>query len=579
MKFAHNYLNVYDTTIAEFAISPDSRVLQHRAVLSLAQAGALDFAWTEYGRYGLGEITEHPDAQMLEDIMSLKGRLLKDMALRTSGGTRTDFAQRSVRAYERAFKATGGYYSGINVAAMSLLGKRSERTVSAKAKAVLDLLPNEKAQSKQDTYFIEASRAEALLLMGHKNKAGDMLQDAFRHDPLNYTAHATTLKQFRMIMEARRESTSWLEPFTPPAAAHFSGHIFSTNPDAHNYLKPGAQEGLRAQISEQIQRHDIGFGYGALAAGADILIAETLLEEGSELHIILPAPIDQFIATSVTPFGADWNARFDQCLAMASSLRICAYADSNWPDKTSHAYASYTAMGRAVLRAQTLFSQSVQMLIWEGGKTHSATTTDAHTWKETDRKQIVIPYPGKRIPGSNLKANTSQDLLAVIYIGWSSPDELDDAARQNINTHLEKLANTHNATFFTNSTNTHSKVEIFVGFQRAGNAAQFALAARHFMSVGGVLSNHFANAHVHIAGHYSPISVPQSKAERLLVTVKAIAQKSIPGALYVSEPFAAVLAAFNGMNYKVEYVGKRKLNQNDDPPNYETRLFHLEQSP
>ena len=39
--------------------------------------------------------------------------------------------------------------------------------------------------------------------------------------------------------------------------------------------------------------------FGALACGADIVIAETVLALKGELHIVLPFPEDDFIAVSV----------------------------------------------------------------------------------------------------------------------------------------------------------------------------------------------------------------------------------------------------------------------------------------
>lgn len=574
----HNYLQIYDTSVAELASSPDSLVLKHRAVLSLARVGALDFAWAEYGRYGLGKVTQHNfsqhpgkkngDKKLLEDIMALKGRLLKDMALRVSGDERTAYARRSVTAYGRAFAATGGFYSGINVAAMSVLGGCSERTVASKASDVLDLLPNEKARSQEDTYYIEATRAECLLLMGHKNKAGEILQDALMHDPLNYTAHATTFKQFGMILGARNESTEWLEPFAPPAAVHYAGHIFSGDPSAENYLDAQMQEGLREEICEQIQRHDIGFGYGALAAGSDILIAETLLEEGAELHVVLPAPIDQFIATSVTPFGSEWDARFDQCLNQVSSLRICGNTDSAWPDKTSAQYASQSAMGQAVMRANTLFGQVKQLLILapeeEGCEAKSVTGADALTWRETGRKQIIIPYLGQRTANKTLPNSQTETLLALIYIELKALQigggHAFEQALETAKNCVLSPARAPEPILFK-----PTKTGILIGYERAGNAASCARDVRKSMA------KQFPDKAINISGHYGAVRDPQNPSGDLVQSLHNISAATLSGEIYLSEPFAAVLAVFHATDFTVEYVGTSSFEQ----ASTETRLFHL----
>ena len=52
--------------------SPEALSCKHLAVLSLARSGAMEFAQSEYERYGLTRISGH------EDIMALAGRLAKD---------------------------------------------------------------------------------------------------------------------------------------------------------------------------------------------------------------------------------------------------------------------------------------------------------------------------------------------------------------------------------------------------------------------------------------------------------------------------------------------------------------------
>jgi len=82
----------------------------------------LNFAWAEYRRYGLDKISAHQDANLLERIMGLGARLLKDLLLASSGKVAKDYALQSSEKYEAAYQVTGGFYSGINAAAMGLMG-------------------------------------------------------------------------------------------------------------------------------------------------------------------------------------------------------------------------------------------------------------------------------------------------------------------------------------------------------------------------------------------------------------------------------------------------------------------------
>ena len=219
-------LTTYDATVVELIQSPNDPVLQRRAVLALARAGSLEFAWAEYGRYGLNKITAHQDPMLLEDIMGLGARLLKDLFLASSGKTAKDYALQSSEKYEAAYKATGGYYSGINAATMGLLGGIPAAIITSRAQELLRDLPPLTELDKETLYFIEATRAEAFLILGETYKARKILRRAMRHDPRNYIAHASTLRQFKMIFSHRGDDDAWLFAFQSPKSVHFAGHLF-----------------------------------------------------------------------------------------------------------------------------------------------------------------------------------------------------------------------------------------------------------------------------------------------------------------------------------------------------------------
>ena len=75
----HDYIQIYEAGIEALKSRPSDVELQHQIILSLARAGALDFAISEYDRFGLAAVQDH------EDIMALNGRLSKDLYLRSSG--------------------------------------------------------------------------------------------------------------------------------------------------------------------------------------------------------------------------------------------------------------------------------------------------------------------------------------------------------------------------------------------------------------------------------------------------------------------------------------------------------------
>ena len=389
-------LSTYDATVAELTKTTNDPVLQHRAVLALARAGSLDFAWSEYQRYCLGKITAHQDAKLLEDIMGLGARLLKDLFLASSGKEARDYALQSSEGYEAAFKLTGGFYSGINAATMGLMGGMDEAMIKTRAQEVMRQLPPLTELDKETLYFIEATRAEALLLLGETYKARNVLRGAIRHDPQNYTAHASTLRQFKMILERRGEDLDWLTLFEPPKPAHFAGHLFKIGDETKTgMLSAAAQDKLKIDISDAIQLNDIGFGYGSLAAGSDIVIAEVLLDEGCELHVTLPVEPEVFMTHSVEPYGQEWMARFKNCWDAASSRDVVTHS-SMWPQYETDRFSGNITMGKAILQADTLSVRALQLLVWDECAGDKGTARNASDWLETGRDRIVVSYPGLR---------------------------------------------------------------------------------------------------------------------------------------------------------------------------------------
>ena len=384
----------YEAAIAALAASGgrDDLEHKHKAVLALTRANSLDFARAEYHRYELDRIRHH------EDIMALGGRLFKDLYRASSGQPARDHALQSAEKYEEAFKDTKGYYSGINAATMFLLGGVPEDMVKTRAENVLSILPDTSDLDAETLYFVEATRAEAHVLLEDYDAAQAAMRRAWDHDPLNFVAHASTLKQFRMIAAHRGKAYDWLTEYNPPKTVHYAGHIFGVLGESDYgfpVLAKADIEELKSHISDTIQTNDIGFGYGALAAGSDILIAETLLEEGCQLHVTLPVSEDAFIAGSVAPFGDSWVSRFKQCMGAANSVRI-ATPFTDWPDAFVDKCAGIISMGEALRQSQALSVEAGQLLIWDRVEGEMGTAGDAKKWQESGRPQYVIDYPYDR---------------------------------------------------------------------------------------------------------------------------------------------------------------------------------------
>lgn len=329
------------------------------AITALARAGAVTRAWELFHSAG--------HAARLGDPASLavEGRLLKDRARAASGPARAAGYAAAASAYGAAHALSPAPYLAINAATLRLLAG-DPAAAQAGARDVLALL-DAPVPPADTPYYLAATRAEALLLLGDQAAAQAALARAAAHDPDGWEDRAVTLAQLRAILDAQAADAGWLAAFAPPASLHFAGHM--------GVAAGGASEAAIAAATDALlARERIGFAWGALAAGADIVMAERLLNAGVDLHVVLPCPADRFAAQSVAPAGADWLARFAAIIGQASSQVIAGADPASVHDPLATAHAGELAIGGALLNARRLGAAARQLIITDesGGATNTA---------------------------------------------------------------------------------------------------------------------------------------------------------------------------------------------------------------
>ncbi|CAN5326231.1 hypothetical protein BH11PSE5_BH11PSE5_19010 [soil metagenome] len=353
-------------------------------IIAYARAGALDHAWRLFQQAGLDRQDDDPRA------LSLKGRLLKDFALRSAGEERLRFYREAAAAYRRAAEIGQASYPLINAATLSMLAGNESKAGMLATLAIDRIKAN--PDEPETPYYHAATIAEALLLLRREPEARATLRDAIALAPRAWEDHASTLRQFALILGTQQASSEWLDALRPPRSLHFSGHM--------SFSAEATDDALLAQIAGMIAEENIGFGFGALAAGADIIIAEALLEAGAEVHAILPGGVEAFAARSVDPFGSAWRKRFDVVLERAEMTRPVRPLDS-LPDEAVIDTAAIIAMGLAIRHAQGLESEAMQCLVVDPDQPHTAlgasTTRAAEAWNRAGLRQRLITAPRQNI--------------------------------------------------------------------------------------------------------------------------------------------------------------------------------------
>ena len=531
-------------------------------MLCLARAGALDFARTEYVRLGLDRICDDPDT------IALGARLLKDVALAARGPRRVAFAKASARRYHDLFQRFGGLYGAVNAATMTLVaGDRAGGR--ARAATVLEVC-SPPGLTGEAAYYEAASRAEARFLTGDLEAARATLAEALALAPRAFAAHASTLRQLGMLCQETGEDSRWLDPFRPPVCAHFTGHIFdAARKDA---LAGGRDSDLRRDLDRTLRQERVGFVYGGLAAGADIVCAEAVLEAGAELHVVLPVNRESFVAVSVAPFGRDWIERFEACFARATSVRYAAQ-DSYAGDEQVFAYASQIAMGCAVLRAQTLSTEAIQMAVWDG---HPATgsagvAVDLAYWAQGGRRRVIIdirrppPALSPAVKHPNQAGSAQRAMKAMLFADVKGFGALsDDQIPAFIEVVMGQMAKVVEGLAAPPGHVETWGDGLFLVFDRPIDAALAALSLLEAHRALDLRAQGLPRSlGLRIGGHYGPVHLrtnPLTKTPAVIgahVVVAARIEPDVaPGSACVSEALAGALAAFHGDRVSCGYVGR-----------------------
>lgn len=428
-------------------------------------------------------------------------------------------------------------------------------------------IPSSPGLTGEAAYYETASRAEASFLVGDLDAAREAMAQAQAHASRAFAAHATTLRQLEMLCRETGVDPAWLSAFRPPACAHFTGHILDATREGA--LNGGLDGDLRGEADRVVREQGIGFAYGGLAAGADIVFAEALLDAGAELHLVLPVSLDSFVAVSVAPFGADWIERFERCFARAASVRY-ASQDPYVGDEQVFAYASQIAMGCAVLRAQTLATEAIQVAVWDGHPAAgpAGVAADRAYWARGGRRQEVIPVrrpPPSAVSRSRAGDPTSRAVKAMLFADVKGFGSLrDDQIPAFFEMVMGRMAEVIEEL---GSPPRHVETwgdGLFLVFDQPIDAALAALALREAHRALDLRALGLPRGlGLRIGGHYGPVHLgvnPLTKALAVIgahvVVAARIEPEVAPGSACVSEALAGALATLHGDRVRCGYVGR-----------------------
>ena len=545
----------YDVAVSAIGEGDESSEVRHLQILSLARMGDTERAMDLFAAHGL-------DRSANPHERAVGARLLKDRALALPVGTeRCDALTKAFEAYHAIYLESGDAFPGINAATLALLAGEEVR-----AGELASALLADPVVAAAGHYYSAATKAEALLILGRTDEVAQVLEGAAIRDSRDYGARSGTARQLAMVArdagldEAARRAL--LAPLAPPRVAHFTGHMFAAD--------AAAEARLRADFDRLLEEEAIGFAYGALACGADLLFAEAALARGAELHVVLPFDEQDFLAQSVLPGGEGWVDRYRACMAQAASITLASQMEY-FGDPAQYGYGSRMAMGMARLRAHHLGAEPVQIAVWDGKASNgpAGTGADVAAWTaQAGRSRIVDPGAVDRNlvrPEPRVRSEHERSLAAILFTDFAGFSTLEETALpafwDGVMRRVAEVLEAHDGDVACRNSWGDALYAVTVSAPAAAGIAlelQDALAAFDYATLGldgagGMrIGVHYGPAWRtidHITGRTTFYGTEVSKAAR-------IEPVTPPGAVFVTEPFAAILALEAGDDFACRYVGR-----------------------
>jgi CRP-like cAMP-binding protein len=390
----------YDLAQEALRRSPRDDRFKHRAALALARTGALDEALGLFDSFQLAKNAGD------EDILCLGPRLRRDLAFR-AGPPDAPLLKKSAEEFEAVYAKTGGYYPGVSAAAAFAMagdGPRAKK-IAAKVAAECEALLAD-IDDEAPTYYPRATLAEALLIAGDRAAAERAFAAARVAEDFTPGKAATTRKQLHRLAAPLLLDAAWINAALPQRSAlYFSGPLVAEGVD---------EDKLTGAIDAFLKKHDVASAFGALAAGADIVIAERLLEAGVALNVQLPLTPDAFLARSVAPFGESWSRRFVACLERAQTV--------DWNRNARIGPAAYrlgarVSMGKAIAQARALDGPALGFFaVRRDDRGERSVSHDNESWWRSLGFEIEVLTLGWLKPASARDDDPSGRIYAALTI-------------------------------------------------------------------------------------------------------------------------------------------------------------------
>ncbi|MBM2811860.1 MAG: uncharacterized protein HW416_2619 [Chloroflexi bacterium] len=370
---------------------PQDLRLRQLMGLALADSGATERANEMFAQLAAeGNDDEETLGMLARTHKDLWGRACDEDEKRM----RLDLAR---ECYEKAYRRTGGYWTGINAATLAAL--QGDPAAAALAKEVYPpcLADLRRAEAEgSDRYWSLATLGEAALLMGNTAEAEEWYARAADVGRGRARDLSSTRRNARLLIAlptVQPDVRQRIEAcFRVPPVVMFAGHMIDGPDRAQPRFPASIEPAIAAAIRRQIEPLGAAIGFSSAACGSDLLFLEAVLDLGGEVNVILPYDLDQFEIDSVSgmPSG-NWQARFRRVLGKAARV-VVASDRCKTPSPSIYSYGNLLIRGLAAVRATQLDTELRAMAVWDRGPADGPGGTAAlvHEWQDSQVSLDII---------------------------------------------------------------------------------------------------------------------------------------------------------------------------------------------
>ncbi len=424
-------LEAYDLTEKALRAYPEDKLLAFWKARCLTELGQCEAAIAYFESNNMLE-------SGLPKVETLYGRMLKERAFNL-GPDHSQFFEimrQAAHQYAATHHSAPDSFAAVNAATLHYLaGEDEEARKFAQEAEQLSL-------QEGPSYWQAVTLAEVALLLGQYDDVLNHMSHAGSYKDIPPAYFASTIRQFKRLRDVGCGGNAGQNPdfctaidsglarLQQDPVLVYCGHMFRSDGQA--------EATLRKHVDAVLDNLQCRISFGPLACGADIVIAEALLDRGAELNLVFPFAIKDFREVSVRCGGDEWISRFERCLEKADSV-VFATAARYVGDDNQFAYSTRVAMGLAITRARYLFAEAVQLAVVNDqtnkalgrGSKVAGTRADIAEWEAIGGKTVIVPagevdrnlvFPEAPKPFSGTE-RLRRSIIFADYAGFSGLDE------------------------------------------------------------------------------------------------------------------------------------------------------------